>query len=291
MAITAEFLDQLDRFNLVIHKRVTSNYIGTRESIASGQGLVFEDHRLYAIGDDYRWIDWKVYGRTDKLHIRRFEEERSLTVHILLDKSGSMKFMDKWDYAAMLGVGFAYLTMKENEKFQFSTFAEDIDNFRPKRGRQHLASMIHQLNAMKVSGVGDILKAARAVKKSTFSKALIIIISDFLYDLKEIETALALLSKNNLKIIQLFDKKEYDLAFKGEFKLKDAEVRDEIQTFISPHMQKVYKDKLGQHCAAIKKICMDVGAEYHLVTTEQPIFDVFFEVLRENLLLRSGKVK
>ncbi|MBW3018262.1 DUF58 domain-containing protein, partial [Candidatus Woesearchaeota archaeon] len=208
MAITAEFLDQLDRFNLVIHKRVTSNYIGTRESIASGQGLVFEDHRLYAIGDDYRWIDWKVYGRTDKLHVRRFEEERSLTIHILLDKSGSMKFMDKWDYAAMLGVGFAYLTMKENEKFQFSTFSEEVENFRPKRGRQHLATMIHQLNAMKVSGVGDILKAARAVKKATFNRSMIIVISDFLYDLKEMETALALLSKNDLKIIQLFDKKE-----------------------------------------------------------------------------------
>jgi uncharacterized protein (DUF58 family) len=202
-----------------------------------------------------------------------------------------MKFMDKWDYAAMLGVGFAYLTMKENEKFQFSTFAEEVESFKPKRGRQHLATMIHQLNAMKVSGVGDILKAARAVKKATFSRAMIIVISDFLYDLKEIETALALLSKNDLKIIQLFDKKEYDLAFKGEYKLKDAEIKDELQTFISPRLQNVYKDKLDKHCAALKRICMGIGAEYHLVTTEQPIFDVFFEVLRENLMLRSGKIK
>jgi uncharacterized protein (DUF58 family) len=291
MTITAEFLDQLDRFNLVIHKRVTSNYIGTRASLASGQGLVYEDHRLYAPGDDYRWIDWKVYGRTDKLHVRRFEEERSLTIHILLDKSGSMKFMDKWDYASMLGVGFAYLTMKENEKFQFSTFAEEVENFRPKRGRQHLAAMIHQLNAMKVSGVGDILKAAKSVKRSTFGRSMIIIISDFLYDLKDIETALMMLGKNELKIIQLFEKKEYDLAFKGEFKLKDAETKGLLQTFISPHLQKVYKDKLGKHCAKLKRMCQDLGAEYHIVTTEQSIFDVFFEVLREDMMARSGKVK
>ena len=80
--ITAEFLDQLARFNLVIQKRVTSNYIGTRNSISIGHGLTFEDHKQYAPGDDYRRIDWRVYGRTDKLHIRRYEEEWQYFVHI-----------------------------------------------------------------------------------------------------------------------------------------------------------------------------------------------------------------
>ena len=93
--ISDDFLDQLNRFNLVVQKRVTSNYVGTRESVAMGHGLTFEDHQQYTPGDDYRRIDWKVYGRTDKLHVRRFEEERSLTVHILTDASASMKFKKK----------------------------------------------------------------------------------------------------------------------------------------------------------------------------------------------------
>ena len=118
--ITTEFLDELSRFNLVVQKRVTSNYIGPRKSIAAGRGLTFKEHRPYAPGDDIRLIDWKVFARTDDLHIKTFEEERNLTVHSIIDTSASMGFgkpVSKFDYAAMLGVGFGYLAMRENEKF------------------------------------------------------------------------------------------------------------------------------------------------------------------------------
>ena len=90
--ISTEFLDQLDRFHLVVKKRVTSNYIGPRRSIATGRGLTFKDHRIYSPGDDIRLIDWKVFARTDDLHIKTFEEERNLTVHIIMDSSASMGF-------------------------------------------------------------------------------------------------------------------------------------------------------------------------------------------------------
>src|SRR3989338_6692961 len=121
--INTDFLNQLDRFHLVIKKRVTSNYIGPRRSVALGRGLTFKEHREYAPGDDIRLIDWKVFARTDDLHIKTFEEERNLTVHVIMDSSASMGFgkpVSKFDYAAMLGVGFAYLAMRDNEKFQIS---------------------------------------------------------------------------------------------------------------------------------------------------------------------------
>ena len=128
MAIDVSFLSQLDRFNLVIKKRVTSNYTGPRKSVALGRGLLFKEHRIYAPGDDIRAIDWKVYARTDDLYVKMYEEEKNLIVHIIVDYSASMNFgkpINKFDYASMLGVGFAYLAMKENEKFQFSTFSDD----------------------------------------------------------------------------------------------------------------------------------------------------------------------
>ena len=124
--IDTSFLDQLGRFSLVVRKRVTSSYTGPRKSIASGRGMAFKDHRIYAPGDDFRLIDWKVFARTDDLYIKNYEEERNLTVHVIVDHSASMNFgktLSKFDYASMLGVGFAYLAMKENEKFQFSTFS------------------------------------------------------------------------------------------------------------------------------------------------------------------------
>ncbi|MEK6949756.1 MAG: DUF58 domain-containing protein, partial [Nanoarchaeota archaeon] len=103
--IKTDFLDQLDRFHLVVKKRVTSNYAGPRRSIATGRGLTFKDHRMYAPGDDIRLIDWKVFARTDDLYIKTFEEERNLVAHLIMDSSASMGFgspVTKFDYAAML---------------------------------------------------------------------------------------------------------------------------------------------------------------------------------------------
>jgi len=134
--INTDFLDQLNRFHLAVKKRVTSSYTGPRKSIATGRGLTFKEHRIYSPGDDIRQIDWKVFARTDDLYIKTYEEERNLTAHLIMDASASMGFgkpISKFDYAAMLGVGFAYLAMRENEKFQFSTFAESLDVFQSRR--------------------------------------------------------------------------------------------------------------------------------------------------------------
>ena len=90
--IDTSFLEQLTRFNLVINKRVTSNLTGPRRSVAAGRGLTFKDYRIYAPGDDFRSIDWKVFARTDDMFIKTFEEELSLVVHIIVDLSKSMDF-------------------------------------------------------------------------------------------------------------------------------------------------------------------------------------------------------
>src|SRR3989338_2876940 len=127
--IDTAFLEHLKRFSLIVKKRVTSAYHGQKASTAHGRGISFKDYRIYAQGDDFRSIDWKVYARTDDLYVKNYEEERNLAVHIIVDGSGSMDYgkpRSKFDYASMLGVGFAYLALKDNEKFQVSTFAYDI---------------------------------------------------------------------------------------------------------------------------------------------------------------------
>ena len=237
MAITNEFLDELEKFSLIVNKRVTSNYSGSRKAVAIGQGLVFEDHQPYAPGEDYRRIDWKVYARTDHLFIRRFEEERNLTVRILVDSSGSMNFRKKWDYASMLAVGFAYLSMIGNEKFQLATFDSDMSFMQARRGRGHLMNMIEELNSMKLSKEGALFENVKRLKKGITSRSLIVLISDFLYSPEEIENALSLLAKHELAVIQVLDERELDLDYKGQYKLKDPEKESIPKTFISPQLK------------------------------------------------------
>lgn len=278
--ITPDFLAELERFNLIVHKRVTSNYVGTRRSASVGHGLTFADHYPYVPGEDFRKIDWKVYARSDDLFVRRMEEERNLTIRIIIDKSGSMKFGRKWDYTSMLGVGIAYLTMKENEKFQFLSFAEDVETFKPKRGRAHLARMIENLNNMDVRGKGNFLPAIQAIKKTLSSRSMIFIISDFLYDIAHIEESLALLGKHDLKLIQILDQKEKKMNLHGFYKLRDAETRAVLKTNFSPRLRSRYQKMLDAHIGQLGHLCRDFKADFHTVNTGQSIFDVFFEILR-----------
>ncbi|HHI04212.1 MAG TPA: DUF58 domain-containing protein [Candidatus Woesearchaeota archaeon] len=281
--ITTEFLSQLDRFNLVVRKRVTSSYTGARRSIVHGRGITIKDHRIYTPGDDFRSIDWRIFARTDDLYIKRYEEDKSLTTHIIVDHSASMNFgkgVTKFDYAAMLGVGTAYLAMKGNEKFQFSTFSNELETFKPKRGMGHLATMVDHLNNIKLTGVSRFKDAMSRYKKMIGSRALVVIISDFLFDIKEIEEGLIMLGKQDMKIIQVLDPVERQLAFDGDFKLKDSETKNILRTYINPRLRISYKQRLEDHISKIAKMCDELGVDFHIITTNKPIFDTFYDILK-----------
>jgi len=281
--IDTSFLNQLDKFNLIINKRVTSKYTGQRKSIAQGRGVVFKDHRLYAPGDDFRTIDWKVFARTDNLYVKNYEEERNLTVHIIVDRSASMNFgkqPTKFDYASMLGIGFAYLAMKGNEKFQFSTFADTIEVFQPRKGMSQLASMVHYLTNLKPGGNSKLKDAIIHYKRLIGTKALIVLISDFLVDIAEVRATLWMLGKHHeIKVIQVLDPVEKELRFRGDFKFEDSETKEKLRVFISPRLRSLYQQQLENHIASIEKSCTQLGIKFYSVTTDTPIFDSFFKII------------
>ena len=280
--INTDFLDQLDRFHLVVKKRVTSNYIGLRKSISAGRGLTFKDHRIYSPGDDIRLIDWKVFARTDDLYIKTFEEERNLTAHIIMDASASMGFgkpISKFDYAAMLGVGFAYLAMRENEKFQFSTFAESLDVFQPRRGMSQLASMVFYLNNTITKCYSKLLEALMQYKKLVGRRSLLVLVSDFLVDINEVVESLYTLGDHEIKVIQILDPIEKDLKYSGDFKLIDSETQNKLRTYISPRLRVQYQQMLDNHSAKIEETCTKLGYHFFQITTDTPVFDAFYRVL------------
>ncbi len=283
MAIDTSFLRQLNRFNLVVRKRVTSSFTGGRKSMAAGRGLVIKDHRIYTPGDDFRTIDWRVFARTDKLHIKKYEEERDMQVHVIIDSSSSMHFgkpFTKYDYAAMLGVGYAYLATRNNEKFQYCTFDEDLRTFSSRRGMHQLAQMIDHFNNAEPEGISKLSDAVSKYKQFLKTRSLIVLISDFLIDLDEIKEALMKFGDHEITVIQVLDKSEIDLNLKGNLRLHDVETKGILKTFISRRTRYDYQDKLKNHIANVEKICSSLGIHYKLVSTEKPVFDTFYELLR-----------
>lgn len=281
--INLDFLKHLNRLSLIINKRITSNYLGERESINPGEGLVFKDYRIYAPGDDIKHIDWNVYARSDNLFLRMFESERNLTIHVVLDMSASMNFgrpIKKSDFADMLGIGFAYMALKNNEKFVISTFSDKLDVFKAQKGKGQLMKIVDYLNRKEASGTSNLEASLGKYKKWIGSRSLIIIVSDFLYDLKEIRSILHKLKRNDIKLIQVLDQTESRLNLEGDFRLKDLESNSILRTFIGPFLRKRYFNKLEEHNTKIKEACAEVGAQFYSVSTDKPIFEVFAEILR-----------
>ncbi len=281
--IDTAFLKELDRFNMILKRRVLSNYQGERQSHAHGQGLVFADYKDYVPGDDFRAIDWKVFARTNKLYIKKFEEERDLSVHVIVDASTSMnygKHVTKFEYASMIGVGFAYMALRGNDKFNFSTFAEKLNYLKARKGMGQLLSIVERLEKLKVNGVSKFNDSLEEYKQYIKSRSMIVLISDFLYDIEEIRAVLSRYTKHEVIVIQVLDPEERKLSLYGDVLLEDSELHTKLRTFISNRLLKSYRDKIEQHIFSVKDACEKAGADFVSITTDRPVFEAFYAALR-----------
>jgi len=282
--IETDFFTQLDRFTFSVRKRVSTVYAGNRPSTRSGHGIDTIGFREYDPGDALKDVDWKAYARTEKLYVRQFEEEKTLTTHILLDASKSMDYPEKgtskFEYSAMLAAGFAYMVTKYNDRFAISTFTEEIDINKPSRGRKNLMRAIERLSDLELSGKTSIGEAVMKYSREIKSRSLVILISDFMQEPEAIETALHRLSDHDLIVIQVLDPTEKVLPLQGNSKLVDLETGEDIRTYISDKFKERYTKKLDDHSARIKKTCMKVGAEFYIFTTDTPVFSAFYHTIR-----------
>ncbi|MDL2260961.1 DUF58 domain-containing protein [Methanimicrococcus sp. OttesenSCG-928-J09] len=278
-----EFLRQLDRYNMAIRKRVSTVYAGNRPSTRIGKGIDTVGYREYYQGDEMKDIDWKAYSRTEKLYVRQFEEEKTLTAHILLDASKSMDFPDgnikKYEYAAMMALGVAYTVSRKNDKFAISTFNENIGINAPKRGMRYLLELTDRLAALELEGTTDLDVCTHKYEKLIKSRSLVVIISDFMEDIKHIESSIHRLSGNDLMLIQVLDPFEKNLPIKGDSRFFDMETGDEMKTYLSDSFRNNYLKELENHNAAIDGICKKTGAKFYSFTTDAPVFDSFLQII------------
>jgi uncharacterized protein (DUF58 family) len=284
VALDTEFVKALSRLNIILKKKIYADKHGEHHSPQGGGSLIFRDYKAYAPGDDFRHIDWKIYARTDKFYIRRFEAERNLTVHILVDNSASMNFGSgkhtKFEYGAMLGLGFAFIASHNNEKFNLNTFTEHVTSFKPKRGVGNLAVLFDYMGAIRVEGKSDFLQSMEEYKKRITSRSFIVFVSDFLYDLAQVDEVLSRYHRSQVFVIQVLDTEERNLSLAGDVILEDSETHDRMRTFVSNRFKTTYQQRLEEHIAKLKDICENHGANFISLTTNTPIFEAFYHMFR-----------
>jgi uncharacterized protein (DUF58 family) len=281
--IEIDFIDELDRFNLALKKNSTEIKEGEQSSSSTGHGIIFEDHKKYLPGDDIRRIDWKAYGRTDDLYVKRFEEEKSITVHILVDRSSSMDFgekEEKYDYASKIGLALAYMVSNTNDRFRFSVFSETITDISSARRNPNIGAMVETLNGLRKTPESKVEKCITEYSAKIENKSVVVIISDFLTDLDEIESAVNRLKNSDVVLVNTFDIEEIDPSMEGDKILQDPESDQQMRTYISRKTRSDYREKLEKHMQDIEEVAEKYGADYILASTEEDVFESFLKVWR-----------
>ncbi len=282
-----EFFKELERFALLVKKRVSTAYSGGRKSLRFGHGISPVGYREYRKGDDFKLVDWKAYARTEKLYIKEHEEERSIVVHILLDASGSMGFGEKFAYASRLAAGFAYLATLENEKYAVSLFCKKLYPGEPRRGRRYLFQSIEELDEVVPKGATNLRLVADQFELLVRSTSLVVVISDFLGDTEKIVSSIYRLAGHDLIMIQVLAPEEVDLRFGGDVRFVDMETGQPLVTRVTEEERSDYHKRLEEHEARIAEACNNVGADFFTFKTDRPIFDAFSEMISRAIILRA----
>jgi len=273
-----EFFKELDKFSLLVKKRVSTAYTGGRKSLRYGRGITPVGYREYRKGDDFKLVDWKAYGRTEKLYVREHEEERSLVVHIILDASESMGYDRKFEYASQIAAGFAYIATLENEKYVISRFSVDLDPGEPRRGRRYLFQTIDELDRTSPHGQTNLKKVSEQFDQLIRSTSLVVVVSDFLEDTDDIVSSIYRLSGHDLIVIHLMALDEAEMKLGGDVRFVDMETHQPLITRVSEKQREQYRKKLEEHLSKIKATCNAVGADFFSFRTDKPIFDAFSEL-------------
>ena len=230
-------------------KLVVEGYIiGQHRSPYHGFSVEFSEHRSYEPGDEVKHIDWKLYGKTNRLYVKRYEEETNLRAHLILDTSKSMSYtsnkVSKLDYGSYLLAALSYLMISQQDAAGVVLFDEKIRSFiPPKSTPSHLNTLLNVLDAPKPGNDTKIESVLHQMAERINKRGLVIIISDLLDEPKNILKGLKHFrhKKQEVILFHILDRNELEFEFENRTKFVDMESGEEITT--DPwHIKNDYKN-------------------------------------------------
>jgi uncharacterized protein (DUF58 family) len=226
--LSREVLEKVRRVEIQTRRLVTDALAGEYHSIFKGRGMEFAEVREYMMGDDIRTIDWNVTSRTGSLHVKKFTEERELTVLLVLDASGSSDFGTrtrfKRELAAEMGALLAFSAIKNNDRVGALVFTDDVEMYvPPRKGRAHVLRVIRDLLYFEPRGKGtNLARACEYLNRITRKRAVVFLLSDF-FDSGFEKPLRVAAKKHDLISIFISDPVESEIPGVGLVELEDAE--------------------------------------------------------------------
>lgn len=262
---------------------------GFNKSTVKGPGLEFSQYRSYQPGDDLRWLDWRMFARSDRYYIRESEVETSISVRFLVDASASMNHDDdvikKIEYAKFLTASLAYLANLQGDSVALNIFKSgELFSMPSKPDPQHLQRLFYHLQEVSPGGTFTRPVHYKELFAGNGRKELLVFVTDMYQSNGEINALLNSLAalKHEIIVFHLMGQNELDLDFKGFSTLEDLETGETIQVN-TPYVKEAYKERLQQHLAGVKSNLAAKRIVYQMLSTAQPLD----EALRSFLVQRK----
>jgi uncharacterized protein (DUF58 family) len=287
-------LDALGGLELVARAVVKGFISGLHSSPSRGFSVEFAEHRAYRPGDDLRFVDWKMYGRSDRYFLKQYEEETNLSAHVCLDVSRSMDWrsrenglLTKLDYGKRLAASLTLLLIRQGDLAGLVCFAERVLGRIPPRGTiEHWSELVRRLAQQPAGRLSAAEAALEEVASLKRSRGLVILISDLLVEEEATRRALKKLRHQGHEVLvfHVLDPGELELPGAGDAIFVDPETGDEIAAR-SSELRSEYRDAVAAVLDEWRRTCGSQGIDYYPIITHQPLARCLGEYLHSRARL------
>ena len=250
---------------------------GLHRSPYKGFSVEFAEYRQYLPGDDLSTVDWKVYARTDRHYIKKFEEETNLDCHLMLDISASMGYVgrgiSKLEYGQYLAASLAYLMNRQRDAAGLTTFDERIVTMLPASARSgHLGALLVTLDRVRLGHATNVSKPLHQLADSLSKRGLVVVISDLLDDPESVVKGLRhfRFRGTDVVVFHVMDPDEIEFPFERVTRFEDLESHEEVLA-VPALVRSHYRQGIDALMERYKRELGVAGIDYHLIRTDQPL--------------------
>ena len=290
LVFDSEFLRKLERIELLARKVFRGQVRGEHSTQRRGHGLEFTDFRRYQAGDDFRYIDWNIFSRLDRLVLKLYTAEEDVTLYLLVDASASMGFGTplKFDYARRLTAALAYIGLNNLDRVVLHCFGDDLGaGLGPLRTRRHLTTVLDFLTAQTCHGPSAFTTALREFAVRARGPGLVVVVSDLL-GTRDLQPGLDALRRrgHDVVLLQVLAEDEVEPGLDGVLRLIDAEDDSELKVTVDAELRELYQRRLRDWLQAFEACCLKTGVEYLRSSTAIDFEDLLLRYLRQGRHLR-----
>jgi uncharacterized protein (DUF58 family) len=272
-----EAIRRIGRMDLRARHIVEGFLSGMHRSPYFGQSVEFLQHREYVPGDDLRHVDWKVWARQDRLHVKQYEEDTNLRCMLMVDVSNSMAYgqgaLNKYEYGCTIASSLAYLILKQQDAVGCAAFDETVRTRVPVRSkRNHIFSVIDALNVTEPQDKTEMYSICHSVAETYPRRGMVVVVSDLLAEPQSLLKGLNLLRQrgHDVMVFHVMDDDELDFPFAGPTRFEGLESSDFLNC--NPRaLRDGYLEALNAFLDQVRRGCAQNTIDYALIRTSDPL--------------------